>query len=281
MMLEPPPRPDLSMSTPPAPGGEVATDGARGMHGGPPATWSIWGAIGMFLVGNVVIGQVVVAGVIFLAIGIDQVSTNGAAGFPELAATLGADVATVTTIVIWLSTRHPTWVQVLGFPAKGRRVKEVAIAIGMGPVVYTGAALVAAVVLSVLLGAISGRDATTPEQIDAQSLSAGAKVFTVLVAVVVAPIAEELVFRGIIFRSLRDHRGFWIGAVVSSLLFGLVHFVPAPWQDTVLLQCTMVFTGLALAAIYEWRGNVLSCIVTHMSFNTIGIILILAAHQAS
>jgi uncharacterized protein len=280
MMLEPPPRPDLGLSAPGA-GGDVATEGPRGMHGGPPATWSTWGAIGIFLLGNVLIGQVVVAGAIFFAIGIDQASTNGAAGFPELAATLGADVATVITIVVWLSRRHPTWVRILGFPAKGRRVKEVAIAIGMGPLVYTGVALVAAVVLSVLLGAIAGKDATTPEQIDVQSLSAGAKVLTVVVAVVVAPIAEELVFRGILFRSLRDHRGFWLGAGVSSLLFGLVHFVPAPWQDTVLLQCTMVFTGLALAAIYEWRGNLLSCIVTHMSFNTIGIILILAAHQAS
>ena len=74
---------------------------------------------------------------------------------------------------------------------------------------------------------------------------------------------------------MRDRHGFWLGAAVSSLLFGLVHFVPAPWPDTVLLQTTMVFTGLALAAIYEWRGTLVSCIVAHMSFNVIGVVFIL------
>jgi membrane protease YdiL (CAAX protease family) len=56
----------------------------------------------------------------------------------------------------------------------------------------------------------------------------------------------------------------------------LVHFVPAPWQDTVLLQAVMVCTGMALASIYEWRGNLLTPIVTHMAFNAVGVTLILA-----
>ena len=94
-------------------------DGLQGFHGGPPATWSIWGAIGIFVLGNLLIGQVVVAGAIFLAIGVDQVSATGAAGLPELAATLGADIATVVTIVAWLSIRHPGWVRSSGSRGRG------------------------------------------------------------------------------------------------------------------------------------------------------------------
>lgn len=251
------------------------------MHGGPPVGWSFWSGLGIFLLGNVLIGQVLVAGAILLAIGFDQVSTTGAAGMPELAATLGADVATVATIVVWLSTRHKGWVQALRLPEKGKRLKEIAIAIGLGPLVYAGIAFLVVPIIAIFLGSIAGQSASTPDQIDAEGLSAAGRILTVLVAVVVAPIAEELVFRGILFRSVRDRSGFWWGAIVSSLLFGLIHFVPAPWQDTVLLQATMVFTGLALAAIYEWRGNLLSCIVTHMSFNVVGVILILVVDQGA
>jgi membrane protease YdiL (CAAX protease family) len=62
---------------------------------------------------------------------------------------------------------------------------------------------------------------------------------------------------------------------VSALLFGLVHFVPAPWQDFVLLQSIMVFTGLALAWVYERRGTIVASIAAHMVFNIIGITFIL------
>ena len=48
----------------------------------------------------------------------------------------------------------------------------------------------------------------------------------VLYAVVMAPIAEELVFRGSIFRSVADRRGFWPGAIASAIPFGLIHVVP-------------------------------------------------------
>lgn len=243
--------------------------------------WSFWSGLGIFLLGNVLIGQILVAGAILLAIGVDQVSTTGGAGMPELAATLGADIATVGTIVVWLSARHPGWVQALRLPEHGKRLKEIAIAVGLGPLVYAGIAFLVVPIIAIILESIAGQGASTPEQINAEGLSSAGRILTVLVAVVAAPIAEELVFRGILFRSVRDRRGFWWGAIVSSLLFGLVHFVPAPWQDTVLLQATMVFTGLALAAIYEWRGNLLSCIVTHMSFNMVGVILILVVKEGA
>jgi membrane protease YdiL (CAAX protease family) len=94
-------------------------------------------------------------------------------------------------------------------------------------------------------------------------------------AVFVAPVVEETYFRGILFRSIRDRHGFWPGALISGVVFGLVHFVPSAWQDAVLLQSIMVFTGIALAWIYERRGSLLANVGAHMAFNAIGILLIL------
>jgi membrane protease YdiL (CAAX protease family) len=271
-----PPRPDLGSSAPLPPAvPAVGVPGRIGLKGHPPVGWSGWQALMMFLLGNLLIGQVVVATVILLAMGVDQVS-SGAAGTPELAATLGADVATVIFLLLWLPRKFPGWLEALGWPAKGERLREVVVGVFAGPAVYVGVAVVATVIIGIVLSAASGQDAVTPDQIDAASLSRAGQILTVIVAVIVAPITEEFLFRGIVFRAIRDRRGFWVGAIVSSLVFGLVHFVPAPWQDTVLLQAVMVCTGLALASIYEWRGNLLTPIVTHMAFNAVGVTLILA-----
>ena len=80
-------------------------------------------------------------------------------------------------------------------------------------------------------------------------------------AVVVAPVTEEFLFRGLIYRSIRDRHGVALGAIVSALLFGVIHYVPGPWPDALALQITMVVTGLGLASVYEWRKTLLAPIV--------------------
>ena len=48
------------------------------------------------------------------------------------------------------------------------------------------------------------------------------------VVCVVAPICEELLFRGFIFRALRNWRGVWPAALITGLLFAAVHGLSAP-----------------------------------------------------
>jgi len=105
-------------------------------------------------------------------------------------------------------------------------------------------------------------------------MSAAAKALAVVLAVAVAPVAEELFFRGMFYRSIRDRSGIAAGVALSALLFGVVHVVAAPWQDVVFLQTVMVATGAGLALIYERRANLVASIAAHMAFNTIGIFLI-------
>ncbi len=97
-----------------------------------------------------------------------------------------------------------------------------------------------------------------------------------LLAVVVAPISEEFFFRGVLFRTVRDRHGFWPAALASAIPFGLVHYVPAPAIDALLLQVTMVFTGLGLAWIYDRRGTIVAPVAAHMVFNIVGVVTILA-----
>lgn len=82
----------------------------------------------------------------------------------------------------------------------------------------------------------------------------------VLSAVIIAPIAEEIIFRGYIFRVTREYTGFWPGALFSGLLFGVIHF-------NVLGFPVLALFGVMLAFIYEKTKTIWAPIACHAAFN--------------
>jgi membrane protease YdiL (CAAX protease family) len=150
------------------------------------------------------------------------------------------------------------------------------VGFGLGALLYLVIGVVVAVPLLWLFRRVFGADVTPPEQIPG-GLSINAKILTAFLALVLAPITEELFYRGIFYRSLRDRHGVVVGALVSGLLFGASHVVDAPWRDVVFLQTLMVFTGVGLALIYERRANLVADIAAHVAFNVIGIVIIFSS----
>jgi membrane protease YdiL (CAAX protease family) len=124
------------------------------------------------------------------------------------------------------------------------------------------------------LSSMSGRDVEVPQQIRS-GLSGSAAVALVAYAVILAPITEELVFRGLLFHSIADRRGFWPGAIASSVPFGLIHIIPAGALGVSVLVVTMMITGTFWAWIHWRHGNLLVNIATHATFNAVGVIVIL------
>ncbi len=86
------------------------------------------------------------------------------------------------------------------------------------------------------------------------------QVFMAVMAIAVAPVAEEILFRGILYPFLK-HRGFprlaWWG---TALLFGAVH-------ANLMTLVPLVFLGLTLTWLYERTGNLLAPIFAHSLFN--------------
>jgi uncharacterized protein len=76
---------------------------------------------------------------------------------------------------------------------------------------------------------------------------------------VVAPICEELLFRGYIFTSLRNWRGTLPAAIITGLLFGGVHFGSAPALDLVPLAAL----GFGLCVLYRYSGSLYPCMIAH------------------
>ena len=86
----------------------------------------------------------------------------------------------------------------------------------------------------------------------------------ILVAVVMAPLFEEIVFRGFLFRGFANSWGWKWGALASGVVFALAHlqldiFVP------------LAVLGVALAWVYRRTGSLWTCIVMHALFNGIAV----------
>ena len=70
-----------------------------------------------------------------------------------------------------------------------------------------------------------------------------------IVVAVKSSVFEELLFRGVLFRSVEAMAGSWIAIVVSSLVFGLIHLIN---PDATLAGAVYIAieAGLLLAALY-------------------------------
>jgi membrane protease YdiL (CAAX protease family) len=180
------------------------------------------------------------------------------------------ELGILAAVLGWLSIRHRRAMPALAFDI--RRPADGAIGYGMGLVLYFVAVLGIAQAIGFVLERIAGHSIESPDQLP-NSLHGVPLVLTGFLVIVCAPVAEELLFRGMLFRSLRDRKGFWAGAVVSSILFGMVHWQGSPWESSALLASTLAFVGLGLAALYEWRRNLLTNIAAHAGFNTVGFLL--------
>ncbi len=78
---------------------------------------------------------------------------------------------------------------------------------------------------------------------------------------IVIPVAEEMMFRGVMFRRYRENRSFLFSAIWSALFFSLMH--------TNMIQMVYSFLlGVLLAYVYEKFGSVKAPVLLHVLLNT-------------
>jgi membrane protease YdiL (CAAX protease family) len=81
----------------------------------------------------------------------------------------------------------------------------------------------------------------------------------------IAPLAEELFFRGLLFPVLRSRTGVVWGVVLTGALFSLVHALGSPALSLVVL----FVLGAGLCLLYLRTGSLLPCIGLHALNNSI------------
>jgi len=83
----------------------------------------------------------------------------------------------------------------------------------------------------------------------------------VILAVVIAPIVEECMFRGALYGWLRSIFGSWISMLLSGFIFAAVH------PQGVLGLVPLTAIGFFLALIREWRGTLYTSMFVHACVN--------------
>ena len=88
-----------------------------------------------------------------------------------------------------------------------------------------------------------------------------------LVVGLLAPLAEEMVFRGAVLRSLlRWKENPWIGIVISAVLFAVIHMNPAQMPHAFLI-------GLLLGWLYYRTDSIVPGVVYHWVNNTVAYVM--------
>jgi len=155
---------------------------------------------------------------------------------------------------------------------RGFGVKGNLIALGIG----YGIRFVASMPLGKLLPVFLPDFGTTPNTEVAMGLVIQHFIPTAILAVILAPIAEELMFRGAIFGSLYKKNRI-LAYTISTLAFAFLHvqaflffnFSPSLF----LVMLVYVPAGLALAWAYEKSGSIWTAIVLHGLMNLVAVLL--------
>lgn len=96
---------------------------------------------------------------------------------------------------------------------------------------------------------------------------------TFLAAAVIAPISEEVLFRGYLYPALKRLIGALPSAVISAVLFAAIHNNAVSLPGLTLL-------ALALTIAFEWSGSLMVPVFIHSLFNSLSLVIAaLTAHQ--
>ena len=123
------------------------------------------------------------------------------------------------------------------------------------------------VVISLVIGIIpfpqSWIDSYT---MNSASVTAGNVLINWAATVLMAPVLEEVVFRGLVYTRLKQGMPRAVAAILTSLLFGLMH-------GTIIWGLYTFAFSLLLIWVFEEFGSLKANILLHMSFNLMGMLL--------
>lgn len=167
-------------------------------------------------------------------------------------------LAVVATYAVIIRRRRGNWGDI------GFRTPPL-IAVLLTPIIFFGQ-LMALMIVNVILQAIIGsfENPQTEALTDPSGFSWLNFAFVFTVGAIIAPIVEEMIFRGLLYQWLRAHTSAVVAIVVSGAIFSVVHVYPV-----ILLPLFAV--GVILAAVFEWTKSLWITIMLHFFQNALAI----------
>jgi len=218
--------------------------------------WPWWFAIAGFFVGMT--GTLLLIGIVAGIAGVDSDTDSEGATFVVLA-TFAQGVVFVATAVLFA-----------GFVAKPRAwhfgLRGTALRRGLG---WAALGIVAFYVVTALYTVLVPTDVEqgVTEELGADEGTLGLIVAGLMV-MIVAPVAEEVFFRGFFYRALRSRFSMIGAAVIDGLLFGVIHY-NFESAEALLLLPPLALLGFIFCVVYEKTGSLFPVIGMHAFNNAI------------
>jgi len=186
----------------------------------------------------------------------------------------GTDVAAIICLIALLPWTGGTSFAGLGFRGLSARTVGIAIAGALAMVVCTDG------LESLLQSALHVKVSEQAVTLFLSMKTPATKALFALLGVVVAAVFEEMAFRVFLFNAIRRYSRFWVAALSSSLLFGLVHATPGvSLLQNLVLALPLAVGGFILCAVYVKTENAYAPMITHGLFNAVSFVALLFAPQ--
>jgi membrane protease YdiL (CAAX protease family) len=257
--VPPPPPPPPPPSAPPPVGWNPATPGAQRRR----IRWGIGDAIAAFVVGLVV-------SLVAAAFVLDPDHPNRP-----------------TTLIVLIAAQNFAIIGWLALTARRKGLGSLRSDFGLQlrrPVadwladakwLFAGVGLQLAALLPIgLLETIYGHTAQQDVVKTADRASGWQVPLLALCIVLLAPLTEELLFRGTLLRSLQRRVTPTAAVLVSAVAFGLVHALGDPSVGTVIALPAIVLLGVVSGYQAATTGNLSRSILLHVGFNALSVVFL-------
>jgi len=173
-------------------------------------------------------------------------------------ATVSMQGCGLVLIVCFLREHNIGWLEAFNFRAGWRRALGVGLLLALAAVPATWIfQWVSVEVLTWLHYPVQTQEAIRLLQ---ENQSPGKVIYLAVVAMVFAPLVEEMLFRGILYPVVKQLGRPRLALWGTAIMFALMHFNAA-------IFLPLVFLAVMLTLLYEWTNNLLAPILVHSLFN--------------
>jgi membrane protease YdiL (CAAX protease family) len=154
-----------------------------------------------------------------------------------------------------------------GLPRMGSVVRELRWVLALLPVAFLAMMAVFSVATFVFANSEPPNEGWAPV---ARAASRAELVGLAIIALAVAPIAEELAYRGLLYNKLRQLLPVPFALVLQAVAFGLAHYVLG-----LEFACAIAALAFVIGLLYEWRKTIVAPVLLHASINAIGFAMVM------
>ena len=153
----------------------------------------------------------------------------------------------------------------------GFRIRWIDLALGLGGAIALTIALMIINVISHVIGIPNGSNLT---EVSRRGRDIAVFLTLFVTAGIIAPLTEELLFRGLILRGLSSRWSTWGAVGLQAAVFGAAHITPSEGWGNVDLIVSLGVMGLGLGALAKLTGRLGTGMVAHAVFNCIQLALL-------